>query len=345
MARSEMAMQLGIKESDIVVIKQRQEVPVNLVIEQWKGIGLLGNNRSDAVKELVIKIREQLLALYPELGIIEWKQHGQASDLIHCGDSRGSNAYKEKTTVASIGLSRPNMTAIRMQFETMSGHIIDSFEDSSFREFYGHKIAANLIQEIGRLRANRRPNEQLKFILVGDGDITFLEHLGFDVVSKDASEMLGGLDLGQVGAKSRYVNLGIRLCRQLGKELWESLNMSQAAEYLERAGSSVSRWVRRWFGVEGDRNGTAFQRFKALVYAAVYGGRTEGFSHDQEVNITMMGEMLKQVRHCGQDLGKELKSLIDACGWSVFLESVRRLEGDYGIKLLAHIFDVAIQLG
>jgi len=340
---SHMAMALGIKESDIYVVCQEQVIPTNLVIEHWKGIGNLGNNRSEKCKELVRVIRAQLLEKFPELGVIEWKAHAHASDLIHCGDSRGSNAYKEKMVVASIGLSRPNMTAIRLEYETLSGHIIDSFDDESFREYYGHAIAANLIQEIGRLRANRRLNEDLKFILIGDGDIKFLEDLGFDVVECDASTKLDGLDVGQAGARARYLNMGMRLCRLLGEQAWRELTLKKAAEHLERASSSVSRFVRRWFGVEGDNQGIAFKRFKEMVYAAIYGEPSSGFTEEQEINIECIGLMLQKVKYCGAELGQELKNLIEICTWDVFIESVKRLDNDYGIKLIASIFNVALQ--
>lgn len=40
--------------------------------------------------------------------------------------------------------------------------------DRGFREFVHRRILANIYQAIGRLRANRRPGEQLKVFILGD---------------------------------------------------------------------------------------------------------------------------------------------------------------------------------
>lgn len=345
-SKEQMAMALGISEDEIYVMRQESEPVTNLVIEQYNGVGLLSNNRSEVCLNRVKMMRDIILKWHQDnVGFIDWKKYGQASDLVHCGDSRGSNAYKEKDVVVSFGLSRPNMTGIRLQYETMTGNIIESLQDESFSRFYNHVVAANLVQEIGRLRANRRPGQSLKFILIGDGDITFLEELGFNLVVCDAAEKFPEIDFGWKNARSRYINAAIRLCRHFDRDEWLEMTMGECAKHFERAISSLSKFIKRWFGVDGDGRGIAYERFKSLVYAAVYGnnGQNKPLSDDDSIVIESMGAMLMQVNYCGDGLGAELKNLIDVMGWELFLETVRRLKDDYGIKLLANIFKVALR--
>lgn len=344
-SRSQMATVLGIDESEIYVIAQEQESVTNLVIEQWKGAGLLSNNRTDLQVQRVKQIRQILEGQHKSIGFIDWKRYGELSDLVHCGDSRGSNAYKEKDLVVSFGLSRPNMTAIRLEYESLTGNVVKNLDDHGYSEFYNHIVAANLVQEIGRLRANRRQNQPLKFILIGDGDISFLEEMGFDLVIADIQDKFPEIDFGWKGARNRYLALGMKLCRSMGRANWINLSLRKCAEMLERSAAALSKWVRRWFGVDGDTGGVAYERFKELVYAAIYGtnGQETVLDAEKQTYVGAIGDMLKNVYHCGNSLGKELKDLIEVVGWDVVLESVKRLENDYGIKLISRIFDVALQ--
>jgi hypothetical protein len=344
-SKQHMAIALGIPESEIYVISQEPQTITNLTIEQWKGAGILGNSRTDNQLERCGIIRKDYETQYgSKVGFIDWKRYGSPSDLVHCGDSRGSNAYKEKELVVSFGLSRPNMSAVRLEYETLTGNVIEGIEDKQFSEFYNHVVAANLVQEIGRLRANRRQDQKLTFVLIGDGDVGFLEELGFDLVIGDIAEKYPDIDWGWKGFSKRYLNLAMRICRAVGREKWLGLSLRKCAELLDRSAGSVSKWVRRWFGVEGDTGGVAFERFRELVYAAIYGtnGNVKPLSEEEEIYVNAISELLPQIKTTGLNLGSELKWLIDVCGWTVFLETVKRLEKDYSIKLIARIFDVAL---
>jgi hypothetical protein len=339
-----MAWFLGIEVDDIVVICQRSTVPENLTIEHWKGLGNLSNGRTESQDALIKTIRQHLKADHPNIGFIDWKQKRESSDLIHCGDSRGSNAYQAKDIVVAIGLPRPNMTAVALEFEALTNQAITSYEDDEYAKYYNHATAANIIQEIGRLRANRR-SESVKFILLGDGDVSFLHAAGYKVQDINTYELYPELGLRRQGARARYLAMATRIAFDMGLDQWLSLTQAELAELLDRAASSLCRWLDKYFGLPGDKKGQAFERFQQMVIAVIHRKKTpDGKLPKERLEFiqALADVLIPPLLSCpNEQIGQDLLLILKACCWDDFLEAIGRIKHNQGLALIARLFNVA----
>jgi len=164
-SKSQLALQLGVEETEIVEIKHESRPNPNLLIQQIGELGNCTKNRSDELKNRITEVKTQFRNLYQDsVGFIDWKIHTELGDLTHFVDSRGSNLFQEKEVVVSFGIANTNMGAAKAEFEVLLGKQID-LNNPDFKRYYSKLALAELIQEIGRLRANRRQDKPLIFYL------------------------------------------------------------------------------------------------------------------------------------------------------------------------------------
>jgi len=190
-------MLAGFKEEEIVYIRVKPTVKDNVEIVQYKGAQLETRNRTDSAKEKVKSLKEQLWGKHgSNITFIDHKPYcedgqsdkGKNEDLIMLsGDpkrgSRGSNTVynNEVENLAQFGTPRPNLGDLRAQYECLGLETKLSFDS------YLNRIILNqVMQNGGRLRANRRLEEFLKFSIFSDFDISALTEFGYtNIVIKD----------------------------------------------------------------------------------------------------------------------------------------------------------------
>ena len=180
-SKKDLATKLGIDESEILEVQQKRLERAPVVLNQILGVHQAGNRRSEATIARIEALREWY---YDEegkenVGCIDFKRFAKPGDLVHFVDGRGSNAFKEKTTVISFGLPVKNMTAVMSEYQVFEGVMCDGLNHDGFQEYLSNQISAEVIQEAGRLRANRRPDEVLEYIIVSDSNLNFMNNQGF----------------------------------------------------------------------------------------------------------------------------------------------------------------------
>jgi hypothetical protein len=156
------ALMLGCEVDDIFVCRQRPAPVRNLKITQIADLGKLGMQRGDEqsrrLAALVSHLKESQNAL-----VIDFKKY--QADGAWWADSRGSNAFQGTTTLVLCGTPCQNLGALEAEYRCLTGGL-DGFED-----WVNRKIQADILQGIGRLRANRRPGEALHLVFISEFDL------------------------------------------------------------------------------------------------------------------------------------------------------------------------------
>ncbi|MGI2906970.1 PriCT-2 domain-containing protein [Tolypothrix sp. VBCCA 56010] len=161
------------KAANILHIKEEMPSFKNLRIVQITGMGRLSADRRESASRRVAAVLAELEQRHPGIAVIDWKakvtndQHGY-----HFRDGRGVNRFKGTPALAIVGTPTPNIGAMAIKYQLLKNK--PAIEDSlEFRAFVDEHIQSELIQEIGRPRANQRTEEVSVYIL-NDYDLAFL---------------------------------------------------------------------------------------------------------------------------------------------------------------------------
>jgi hypothetical protein len=253
----QLKLKLGIDDPVLVIEQQRPDYR-NLKVVNVTGLGKLPKNRSLPLTSRVNALKETLKKLCPTLGIIDWKQIASLSEgrteYGHFVDGRGVNRFSECDAIASFGIPYQNIGVLAAQYQVMTGEPVNlEDKNSTFQKYLTDLIRAEIIQEIGRLRAHRRPNVELTFYFCADYDLGFLDR------------ELPGVKLEVVDACSLCTEAGSR-DQQTGHaivkaftQLWQShqkIGQKAIAKIIDTTQGWVSRFTQRWGG---------WQHFKKLL--------------------------------------------------------------------------------
>ena len=253
----DLKLKLGINDPVLVIEQQRPDYG-NLKVVNVTGLGKLPKNRSLPLSARVNALKETLKKLCPNLGIIDWKQIATQAEgrteYGHFVDGRGVNRFSECDAIASFGIPYQNIGVLAAQYQVMTGEPVNlEDKNSNFQKYLTDLIRAEIIQEIGRLRAHRRPNVELTFYFCADYDLGFL------------LDELPGIKLEVVDACSLCTEAGSR-DQQTGHaivkaftQLWQShqkIGQKAIAKIIDTTQGWVSRFTQRWGG---------WQHFKKLL--------------------------------------------------------------------------------
>ncbi len=159
--RESLALLLGCEPHEIFVISQIPPKYDNLTIVQVTSLGLCGKDRSELMKQRVTALSSAIEEKHKKVGVIDHlstKAEGQGHWF---ADNRGSNAYLDCDAMLLLGTPFQDIGALALQYTTLTGDRNTSRENPRFQSFVDHHVRAEVIQGVGRLRANRRPDAQL----------------------------------------------------------------------------------------------------------------------------------------------------------------------------------------
>ncbi len=198
--REDLALLLDVDESEILVIREKVENHNNLQILQVTGMGRLGQDRSDSLITRVDALKVELETRYLGIEFLDWLAQSLRGEKSWFKDSQGSNAFQNCPAIASFGVPCQNLTALANLYMTLTGRRVrldnqnrdrQKNQDPEFQAFVDRHTHAEIKQAIGRLRANRRPNEKLTFLFVADYDLDFLGMPVEKVEAFDISRLAG----------------------------------------------------------------------------------------------------------------------------------------------------------
>lgn len=253
----QLKLKLGIDEPVLIIEQQRPDYD-NLKVVNVTGLGKLPKNRSLPLSARVNALKETLKKLCPNLGIIDWKQIATQAEgrteYGHFVDGRGVNRFSECDAIASFGIPYQNIGVLAAQYQVMTGEPVNlEDKNSAFQKYLTDLIRAEIIQEIGRLRAHRRPNVELTFYFCADYDLGFLDRElpGVKLEVVDACDLC-------IEAGSRDQQTGHAIVKAF-TQLWQShqkIGQKAIAKIIDTTQGWVSRFTQRWGG---------WQHFKKLL--------------------------------------------------------------------------------
>lgn len=269
----------------LLVIEQSRPDYSNLRVVNVTGLGKLSKNRSPLLTARVNALKETFLKLHKRLGIIEWKKVAQeAVDRIEYGhfvDGRGVNRFSDADAIASFGIPYQNIGTLAAHFQVMTGVKVNlEDKNSTFQEYLIQLVRAEIIQEIGRLRAHRRSNVELTFYFCADYDLSFLLALlpGVKLEVVDACEFC-------IEAGSRDQQTGHAIVNTF-TNLWQShqkIGQNAIAKILDISQSWVSRFTERWGG---------WRRFKKILLLLL-----DSLYSDSNKNLTDLSDEERWFAH------------------------------------------------
>ena len=178
--RAKLALEMSVEVDDISVMSQEDPEYQNLFFHLLRGAGTpVKGRRIDNVHEVAKAIE----ALHGKMSVLDKKGMEDKSNpldirAVQFRDNRGSNAFKEDKVILSVGLHCINMGAVADMYSILSGEIVSASEEHiGFREYLRSLNAAEEIQAVGRLRANRRSDEVLHYYLWADSSNVPLEEI------------------------------------------------------------------------------------------------------------------------------------------------------------------------
>ena len=168
LTRQDLALKLGCDPDEIFVCRQRVLKPKNLSITQVTDLGKLTQQRGDDKQRRVAAIAIHYQAQDPTTKVIDFKRF--EADGAWWRDSRGVNDFLKVKTLLLVGTPIANIAHLLAEYSILTGtHPTE--EDAGFKAFVDRTIRAEFYQASGRLRANRRPDEQLQIIILSDFDL------------------------------------------------------------------------------------------------------------------------------------------------------------------------------
>ena len=164
----DVALKNGCDPKEIFACRQRSPKVKNLTITQVTDLGKLTQQRGDDKQRRATAIADHYQALDPTTKVIDFKKF--EADGAWWRDSRGVNDFLEVKTLLLVGTPIANIAYLLSEYSILTGtHPTE--EDSGFQTFVNRTVRAEFHQAIGRLRANRRPDEQLQIIILSDFDL------------------------------------------------------------------------------------------------------------------------------------------------------------------------------
>jgi hypothetical protein len=273
-SKQDYALSLGISSDEILEVSEVKQDTPNLTIHIVKGTGQGGKQRRDG-KQDKYTIAVNAIAQRHQgqnIGVIDHKSAIDSyQDLGHklgywYRDTRGSNQFLDTQAMISIGRPCPNLGQVAAEYQTLTGYSpTPDKRTGRYGGWVNRKIKAELIQDVGRLRAHLRPDEQLHSYLVADLDddtisATRLAYPTATVIIEDIYDIAPG-------AASK----GVQTERGIIEALWSSVKsgvvatIDDIAEQLGITKGGVSKNLK-------DRLGIGFREVKKsllLLYRAI----------------------------------------------------------------------------
>lgn len=173
LTKGDLASQLKVNPNKILEVKETPKDYSNLTVKIVEGIGNCGSQRRGTMQNRINYLTQRLSQENDDqvMFIGRKKFDDQRYWFNH---NRGSNEFKNKKILVAIGLPTPNLSQLKSEYQSLTGKIADD-HSPSYWAYVQRKIISEIIQAIGRLRANQRPGEKLEFYLIAEPGINTIE--------------------------------------------------------------------------------------------------------------------------------------------------------------------------
>ncbi|HEY9650280.1 MAG TPA: hypothetical protein V6C95_06430 [Coleofasciculaceae cyanobacterium] len=263
-----LAAKLGIDPSEIVEIRQAAPKTDNLKVVNVQMSGMGSNEVSDSCKQRQVNLLNRLLAIhkgkYVKVLALKRDSHLQKDGYWYL-ESRGSNEFMGCDVLVAFNTPRPNLGDIEDEYRAIFGSL------EGFDSYYQHLIASEIVQLIGRPRANLYPDKQITIYIVGTGlDLEFLKEYGVKLQTVEAFQICP-----EAGTAAQITRWKILEATRLITEQGGKLTQTAIAELAGKSQELISKLAKDFGG---------WKRFKKLLLALIEpyrdGNNFSGLSED-----------------------------------------------------------------
>ena len=174
--------------SEVIAVRQGDEnTGARLALRQVPCLGGMGRQRSEKKTAERNELIDVWLAKAPgaEWGVIDHGRfcRGDGERAWLTVMARGGNFLETASRLALVGLPIKNLNAIDQETELVFGSGTADPSSEAYRRWQAHLVAIELVQGVGRLRANRRSaEEELEVLLVTDANLAGLcQQMGWEI--------------------------------------------------------------------------------------------------------------------------------------------------------------------
>ncbi len=226
-------------EGEIQVINNTPHRPLtNQTVNQIKVQGIGSKSLSNAAINRLVAICRALGEM-PTIGLKAWTKYLDI-DGYWWRNSRGTNDYAGLDQLLALGLPNPNVGAIEDQYLCLQGN------KDGFEEHYARLVNEEILQLVGRQRANRYPDRQfvLNLVTPEHTDLSWLADYGITVIVKTGFEITPVAGTENQFTRYQIVQAIIDGCRTQ-TAISEVLGMTQQAisKSLKAAGATIEKLV------------------------------------------------------------------------------------------------------
>ena len=344
--RDNMAMQLGINPEEILVISEIPPDYSNLTIHQITGFGLLNKDRSEPLKERVTALRKELdLRHDGNIAYIDHLAHKNKGDGYWFVDNRGSNAYENKQAICSFGTPYQDIGASEQAYITLTGDRSVGKEDKAFQEVINHLVQTEVVQCVGRTRANRR-TERVTYYVVSEKDLSYLAdyYPNARFIKSDAVDICA-----DAGTEIQQTRKGILTAfKQLvaaGVTDWQKVRQRVLAKAAGISQSWLSQVAQKYFG-----GWNSFKKLLLLLYNSLYRVNNNSLEVLTKEEQWFIDEYLPLLKYGCEDGGESAEMIIEDVitfsehlGWQGFSRAVNAATIEIKAFLIACLISVLPQ--
>ena len=344
--RDDMAMQLGINPEEILVISEIPPDYSNLTIHQITGFGLLNKDRSGLLKERVTALRKELdLRHDGNIAYIDHLAHKNKGDGYWFVDNRGSNAYENKQAICSFGTPYQDIGASEQAYITLTGDRSLGKEHEAFQEVINHLVQTEVVQCVGRTRANRR-TERVTYYVVSDKDLSYLAdyYPNARFIKSDAVDICPA-----AGTEIQQTRKGILTAfKQLvaeGVTDWQQVRQGVLAKAAGISQSWLSQVAKNYFG-----GWNSFKKLLLLLYNSLYRVNNNSLEVLTKEEQWFIDEYLPLLKYGCEGGGESAEMIIEDVitfsehlGWQGFSRAVNAATIEIKAFLIACLISVLPQ--
>lgn len=327
--RETLALWMDIPVDGILVAEQDPVKPTNLEILHVHDLGLVGKNRSDFCQGRVDVLRAALTKKHVDIGFIDHLRRAKTGELAHFSGGRGSNEYASKSAIASFGTPYTRLGTLQDIYQTLTTRrvSIDKLNpDIEFQKFVEEITQSEIVQEIGRIRATQRPDDNLTYYYIGNFNLSFLESLGYRVQRIKACDVTP--EAGSAHEQNWWkITQAFEELRSLGQKITQD-----AVAALSGVAQSTISWL-----TNGQWKKLSFLLLDPYRDFDIFDhldedGRLEAECIAQDILPTMA-----QYSESPEELIYHTTETIKAYGWRVFEAGLKRTSDEVQAKILASL--------
>ena len=310
-----------LKPEEIIEVRAKAPKIENVRVVQVADMGRCGKQRGADQDKRIDALLKTWKKSHRDLGAIDYK--GSTADGFWWCDTRGVNVWQSRKALALVGTPCPNIASLQARYSAIVGRPVE-LEEEGLTEFIDGYIQAEFTQAIGRVRANRRPDEEITIYVVSDFDITPLqERLGFVLETVKGSDVTP-----DAGSKTERAWTRIQLAASGLIEASKKCTLAAVAKKLASISQSrISQLAREYsVGWKG-----FVQGLKLLLL-----GETPETVEDKDQTAGFLA-MVTAVQDDAVELAQVLVEFTEALGFGAVAHAVQQIPDDQRAYMVARL--------